>query len=155
MFAGVPSTLCYSFNSFCWNLTSMLPYCPALKRCHKNIYFFFQILFFCVQEGDTGGESPIVFNYDVMRDLDENITKNLKTKNIKYYRNIAHRNNSQYITWQTTFEVETEEVGDHKWFLGWLFNMFQWCNQERRARWAVSHFLHNVQRIPWEMPKST
>lgn len=71
-----------------------------------------KIMFCCLSEGTTGGESPVVFNQDVMRDINKDVFRKAKDKKIRYYRNLPHKKNSQYITWQGTFLTDKEEKAE-------------------------------------------
>ena len=59
---------------------------------------------------DEGGESPVVFNRDLKRDLDPDIMEKFRKEGIRYSRNMQHSKHTEYISWQDTFEVTTEDV---------------------------------------------
>ena len=59
---------------------------------------------------EDGGESPVVFNRDLKRDLDPAIMEKFRKEGIRYSRNMQHSKHTEYISWQDTFEVTTENV---------------------------------------------
>ena len=68
-------------------------------------------MLFCTSEATEGGESPVTFNRDVINDLDPAIVDSITERKIRYIRNIADEKNTDYITWQATFETKSREVG--------------------------------------------
>ena len=75
--------------------------------------FFLQIIFCCLRKAEHGGESPMVFNRDLIKQLDPKIFDKFRTKGIRYSRNLKHENNTDYITWQNTFFTNNEKVKIH------------------------------------------
>ena len=67
-------------------------------------------MFCCMSAADEGGDSPVVFNRDLKRDLDPAVYEKFKERKIRYIRNLSHEKNSPYLTWQETFKTKTEEV---------------------------------------------
>ena len=67
-------------------------------------------MFSCLSAAEQGGESPIVFNRDLMRDLDPTIVEKFRQLGVRYLRNLEHRQNTEYCSWQDTFEAATEKV---------------------------------------------
>ena len=63
-----------------------------------------------MSEATEGGESPVTFNSDVINDLDPEIVDSITKRKIRYMRNITDEKNSDYITWQATFETKSKEV---------------------------------------------
>ena len=70
-------------------------------------------MFCCVLAADDGGDSPVVFNRDIKRDLNPKVYDKFKERKIRYIRNLSHENNSPYLTWQETFKTKKEEVCNH------------------------------------------
>ena len=68
-------------------------------------------MFLCDQAADYGGDSPVVFNRDMKRDLSSQTYEKVKEKKIRYIRNLSHEKNSGYLTWQETFKTNSEKVG--------------------------------------------
>ena len=57
-----------------------------------------------------GGESPMIFNRDLMKDLDQNIMDKFAKRNVRYLRNLADEKKSKYLSWQDTFLTKSKEV---------------------------------------------
>ncbi|XP_066910285.1 dapdiamide synthesis protein DdaC-like [Clytia hemisphaerica] len=73
-----------------------------------------KIIFCCLSKASFGGESPIVFNRDLIKQLDSNIFDKFRTKGIRYSRNLKHQNNTNYITWQNTFFTDNKKEAENK-----------------------------------------
>ena len=67
-------------------------------------------MFCCISAAENGGESPIVFNRELLQNLDKSVVKEITKRRVRYYRNLPHEKNSNYLTWQATFETKTKEV---------------------------------------------
>lgn len=77
------------------------------------IFFFvyYQVIICCITPAEIGGESPIVFNRDLLEYQDKKIMDKIKKKGVRYIRNMKDEKNSSYLTWQSTFETKSKEVG--------------------------------------------
>ncbi|XP_057290409.1 dapdiamide synthesis protein DdaC-like [Hydractinia symbiolongicarpus] len=78
-----------------------------------------KIMFCCVKPADEGGANPLVFNHDIMRDLDENVTDKIINKKVRYYANLRLANDGEAttkktmdFTWQGTLRVNTEQEAE-------------------------------------------
>ena len=80
-------------------------------------------MFSCLSMADQGGESPIVFNRDLIRDLDPSVVEKFRQLGVRYFRNIEHRQNTNYICWQNAFDATTEDVRTTAFFLSFHLNI--------------------------------
>ncbi|XP_066924147.1 dapdiamide synthesis protein DdaC-like isoform X2 [Clytia hemisphaerica] len=73
-----------------------------------------KIIFCCLSTADKGGESPIVFNRDLIKKIKPEVLNKFRAKGIRYSRNLKHRKNTDYISWQSTFYTEEEKEAEKK-----------------------------------------
>jgi len=71
-----------------------------------------KIMFCCLKEAPIGGESPISFNREIANYLNKDVLEKLIQKKIRYYRNLPHEKNTDYISWQRTFETSCEKKAE-------------------------------------------
>jgi len=71
-----------------------------------------KIMFCCLIEAPIGGESPISFNRDTAKYLNKDVLEKIIEKKIRYYRNLPHEKNTDYISWQRTFETSCEKKAE-------------------------------------------
>lgn len=68
-----------------------------------------KLFFCCITAAQTGGETPIVDNRAVLRELDASIVKEFIHKKIKYLRNL-HGGQGFGLSWQAAFQTTAKDV---------------------------------------------
>eukprot|EP00111_Clytia_hemisphaerica_P001787 TCONS_00005039-protein len=81
-----------------------------------------KIMFCCLKQAPKGGESPIVFNRDLIKLINPEVLDKFRKKGIRYLRSTKHQKNTDYIAWQHTFSTESEKVAEEKM----LRDGYQW-----------------------------
>ena len=78
-------------------------------------------MFFCKSAAENGGDSPVVFNRDMIKDINKELVEKIKRRKIRYVRNLNHEDNSTYLTWQETFKSKDKKAS--------LFNFMLVCKR--------------------------
>ncbi|XP_019646950.1 PREDICTED: uncharacterized protein LOC109487402 [Branchiostoma belcheri] len=95
-----------------------------------------KLMFCCIKPpGEKyGGETPITDMRSVLRDMDPALLDRLRTRGIRYIRNIADRSRDVWC-WQRTFRTEDREEVEK--FLAERDFSFQWNSDDSVTYWYV------------------